>query len=451
MLFFGQWNAVCGYVLLLILITPLGALKLGETSYSRAVWMGKLLTAQISHLILFFASVTAFLGLGPQLLSPEIPLSLAMHTLQEYTLKQWGIFPWGVYGLWAVILGYIAYAKKSGSHFYQIALQLCPKKCEGLLKQIITFTCSGSKVMAISFTLGSSILLFTYFIQTRLFHYAMSLPVLIVLSLYFAMLFCGFSWGKRLFKHIVRKGWSLPLLIICLTVLLTGLFLLAAYANQWVLARHPQLMNSLVCHQCAMFFTQFPPEMRWAAFYLGWWLMWTPLAGSYLLKISQGLSVREFILGLFALPSIILTVLVLKPETMTEMVTLLPLLNTPWVLLLLGCGSLFILCRLLSHVKSVDWFYCGDFTFASDETKTRQWLKDGVKSHGFIQFYQRIGISTIVILLIHTLAGWYGIQFQMSVIGCIVTAVIFLGFSFFMMQLIRDKILARAQKIPELS
>ncbi|HRE32435.1 MAG TPA: BCCT family transporter, partial [Candidatus Berkiella sp.] len=54
--------------------------------------------------------------------------------------------------------------------------------------------------------------------------------------------------------------------------------------------------------QCGNYFANVPAEARLAALYWGWWLLWTPLAGSYLAKISKGRTAREIVLGLYAVP-----------------------------------------------------------------------------------------------------------------------------------------------------
>jgi len=174
MLQMAQLNALPGLILLIVFLSPLGSLSLSSAptnsqSGSRGAWFGQLLIAQISLLILFCASVIAYVNLGPQLLSPSLTLSLAVNTIQTYSFKEWGIFPWGVYGFWALLIGYVMHSKQGEPYFYQIGSKLCPKFLEPLFKNMVTFACSGANVMGISFTLGSIVLLFTYFLQKQFY------------------------------------------------------------------------------------------------------------------------------------------------------------------------------------------------------------------------------------------------------------------------------------------
>src|SRR5699024_7688712 len=46
-------------------------------------------------------------------------------------------------------------------------------------------------------------------------------------------------------------------------------------------------------------------QNTWTIFYWGWWIAWSPFVGSFIAQISKGRTVREFILGVIFVPSII--------------------------------------------------------------------------------------------------------------------------------------------------
>lgn len=43
----------------------------------------------------------------------------------------------------------------------------------------------------------------------------------------------------------------------------------------------------------------------WTTFYWGWWISWTPFVGLFVARISRGRTVREFILGVLLVPTVI--------------------------------------------------------------------------------------------------------------------------------------------------
>jgi choline/glycine/proline betaine transport protein len=43
----------------------------------------------------------------------------------------------------------------------------------------------------------------------------------------------------------------------------------------------------------------------WTTFYWGWWISWTPFVGLFIARISRGRTVREFILGVLLVPTVV--------------------------------------------------------------------------------------------------------------------------------------------------
>ncbi|MDN5906451.1 MAG: BCCT family transporter [Micrococcaceae bacterium] len=44
---------------------------------------------------------------------------------------------------------------------------------------------------------------------------------------------------------------------------------------------------------------------NWTIFYWGWWMSWAPFVGVFIARISRGRTVREFVLGVLAVPTIV--------------------------------------------------------------------------------------------------------------------------------------------------
>ena len=45
-------------------------------------------------------------------------------------------------------------------------------------------------------------------------------------------------------------------------------------------------------------------QKNWTMFYWGWWIAWSPFVGIFIARISRGRTIREFIVGVLALPSL---------------------------------------------------------------------------------------------------------------------------------------------------
>ena len=46
-------------------------------------------------------------------------------------------------------------------------------------------------------------------------------------------------------------------------------------------------------------------QNSWTVFYWGWWISWSPFVGIFIARVSKGRTVREFILGVLLLPTML--------------------------------------------------------------------------------------------------------------------------------------------------
>jgi choline/glycine/proline betaine transport protein len=46
-------------------------------------------------------------------------------------------------------------------------------------------------------------------------------------------------------------------------------------------------------------------QNSWTVFYWGWWIAWSPFVGTFIARISKGRTIRQFILGVLIVPTIV--------------------------------------------------------------------------------------------------------------------------------------------------
>src|SRR5699024_12434904 len=56
--------------------------------------------------------------------------------------------------------------------------------------------------------------------------------------------------------------------------------------------------------------TPFDPENSswikdWTIFYWAWWIAWSPFVGTFIARVSRGRTIREFVLGVMLVPTIL--------------------------------------------------------------------------------------------------------------------------------------------------
>ncbi|MEL7037092.1 MAG: BCCT family transporter [Cyanobacteria bacterium J06592_8] len=48
-----------------------------------------------------------------------------------------------------------------------------------------------------------------------------------------------------------------------------------------------------------------PWQNSWTVFYWGWWISWSPFVGTFIARVSKGRTVREFVIGVLLIPSVL--------------------------------------------------------------------------------------------------------------------------------------------------
>lgn len=417
LLYFGVLTCLPGYLLLLICFTPLGSIRLGkpEERLSRWAWWGGLLKGHGVLILFTFVVFVGFFGGGPAFV-PPIDFVVSLQAVQHYTQTEWGIFPWGVYALWAVGIAYMVYVKKAPPYLYALARGIFPKPLEPMIKSAGEGIQFGATLLAIALVAGSSVLVLSYIVEKyyKISHFIVA-PITMSFFSIFVILF-SFKSTRFAIRH--RSHWlSMAHMVSMCIVMLTGILIIAAFANQWFATHHSEIVAQSVCHACQNYFTQVPQSTRFSALYWAWWLIWVPLAGSYLASLAKGRTVRELVLGLFSFPLVMW--LMMKAIVANG--------GLPGgMLVVYGCIVIapflawWVLVRMLKKVQHSDFFHSGYMHCESDLSRGRLSLDQGVKTVGIARYGMRAVMLIFGTVLFQTIAGWYGLQIQALPIGFMV-------------------------------
>lgn len=100
---------------------------------------------------------------------------------------------------------------------------------------------------------------------------------------------------------------------IWVSVLVVGAFLLGGPTLWLVQAFGETLVDYAVNFiPMGLWFAEAPEQVQWqqgwTIFYWGWWLAWAPFVGLFIARISRGRTLREFVLGVLLVPTLIIFV-----------------------------------------------------------------------------------------------------------------------------------------------
>ena len=229
--------------------------------------------------------------------------SEAARQAMNYTLFHWAIHPWAIYAVVGLALAYSAFRKGRGIGFSGAFTPLfrgrpAPKAMRAIDVFAIFATLFGSAT-----SLGLGVLQINGGL-TEVFGVSSSLGLQITLIAVLTVCFVisAVSGVSRGIKWLSNGNMVLALaLLFFLFVVGPTVFILElipASAGNYLI-NLPQMASRTGA------FGGHEWLAAWTIFYWAWWVSWTPFVGSFLAKISRGRTIREFVIGVVAVPSVI--------------------------------------------------------------------------------------------------------------------------------------------------
>ncbi len=293
---------------LFLAFSKYGRIPLGQDGekpeYSRASWIAMMFSAGMGIGLMFYGvtePISHYLTPPVDGITPGTPE--AARQAMNYTLFHWAIHPWAIYAVVGLALAYSAFRKGRGAGFSGAFTALfrgrpTPRGLRAIDVFAIFATLFGSAT-----SLGLGVLQINGGL-TEVFGVGSSLPLQITLIAVLTVCFIisAVSGVSRGIKWLSNGNMILALaLLFFLFVVGPTVFILElipASAGNYLIGL-PQMASRTGA------FGGHEWLAAWTIFYWAWWVSWTPFVGSFLAKISRGRTIREFIIGVVAVPSVI--------------------------------------------------------------------------------------------------------------------------------------------------
>ena len=291
---------------LFLIVSPLGKVRLGgadaKPEYSNLTWLAMLFAAGVGIGLLFFGVAE------PVYYFQKPPLGITPGTAEAATagiaatVFHWGLHGWAIYGVVGLALGFFAYNRGLPLTIRSAFYPLLGDRVWGWPGHIIdTFA-----IFAGMFGLATSLGLGVQQVTTGL-NYVFDIPannttmvVLIVVITAIAMIsvLTGINVGiKRLsqFNIIVAV-----LLLLAVIILGPTLYILSSiFTSFGVYFAKIRPLSNWVGRTDTSFLHD------WTTFYWAWWIAWAPFVGTFIARISKGRTVREFMIFVLILPTLL--------------------------------------------------------------------------------------------------------------------------------------------------
>ncbi|UPO98045.1 BCCT family transporter [Cetobacterium somerae] len=299
---------VIALVCLFLCCSSYGNIKLGKDNskpeYSNLSWFSMLFSAGMGVGLVFFGVAEPMTHYAYPIGGMESGTKEAIDFAFKTSFFHWGIHPWAIYSFLALAMAYFQFRKgEKGLLSSLFSPILKGRAYEKKLKNTIDIIAILATITGVATTLGLGALQ----INSGL-NYLFNIPnsilsqiviITIVTVIFIASALGSLDKGIKILSNInVLISVVLLLMVIILgpTISIFNVFSenLGNYLNNF-------LKISLKTNS----FGDNKWMSAWTIFYWSNWVAWTPFVGTFIARISKGRTIREFIIGVVIIPSIV--------------------------------------------------------------------------------------------------------------------------------------------------
>jgi choline/glycine/proline betaine transport protein len=283
-----------------------GRIKLGGQQavpdFSRGAWFAMLFSAGMGIGILFWSVAE------PLFHFTEPPQNTADAAAQaqaamEFSFLHWGLHAWAVYSLVGMALAFFAFNRGEPLAIRSVFKPLLREKADGIWGNLIDILAVVATLFGLATSLGFGVqqvsagLRHLFGIQTT--PLVQILLVAAVTGIATISVVSGMHSGvRRLSELNIRVG----------AVLLA--FMFVAGPTVYILDSYLQNLGGYLDNFFARsFWTESYSggewQNSWTIFYWAWWISWSPFVGMFIARISKGRTIREFVLSVLVIPSLL--------------------------------------------------------------------------------------------------------------------------------------------------
>ncbi|MEO1070511.1 MAG: BCCT family transporter, partial [Cyanobacteria bacterium J06638_6] len=219
------------------------------------------------------------------------------------TFFHWGLHAWGIYALVGLSLAFFAFNWGLPLTIRSVFYPLLGERIYGWPGNVIDILAVASTLFGLATSLGLGVQQVNAGLNF-LFGLTVSTPVQVGLI----AIITGFATASVVsgLGNGVRRLSELNMILagaLMVFVLLVGptLFIMGSFVQNvgYYLGSLP------IMSFWTESFSGTGWQSSWTVFYWGWWVSWSPFVGIFIARISRGRTVRQFILGVLVLPSML--------------------------------------------------------------------------------------------------------------------------------------------------
>jgi len=291
-----------------LVFSPIGKLKLGKPTdkpeFHTVSWLTMLFSAGMGIGLVFYgASEPISHYMTPPTAKPETRQALADSLRASFL--HYGFHPWAVYGIVALSLAYFQFRKGEDGLISKTLRPILGNRVDRWPGTVVDVLAVFATIIGVAVSLGVGAmqinggLHYLFHVPNNKLVQGIIIAVVTVLFLYSA--WSGLSKGIQYLSNlnmVLAALLFLILLIVGPTLLIMNLMTSATgdYLNTLIF----NSLDTAPLNQQKHDWMQ-----KWTVYYWGWWMSWSPFVGVFIARISKGRSIREFVIAVLMVPTII--------------------------------------------------------------------------------------------------------------------------------------------------
>jgi len=291
-------NVILGY-LLFLLVSPLGAIRLGgngaKPEFSRAAWLAMLFSAGMGIGLMFYSVAEPMYHVVEPPHGAEPMSEAAYEDAMTTTFLHWGLHAWGIYALTGLSLAYFAFNRGLPLSLRSAFSPLLGERVRGWPGHLIDVLASVATLFGVATSLG----LGAQQINAGLNHLlgapvSVGMQILLIAGITsLATLSVVLGVEKGIKRLSVANMWLAGSLLFFVLIVGPTLFVLNGFVENVGFYLNDLMALSFWNET----YTLGSWQNGWTVFYWGWWIAWAPFVGMFIARISRGRSIRELIAG----------------------------------------------------------------------------------------------------------------------------------------------------------
>ena len=289
--------------------TRYGNIKLGADDsvpeFSTFSWVSMMFATGMGIGLMFYGVAEPLTHLNaPPMGMAEPGSEEAAHLAMEYTFFHWGFHPWSMYAVIGLSIAYFAYRKGNGNLISAAFRPLLGDRVDGPAGRGIDILAILATLFGSATSLGLGALQITGGLASVFGNdgYGTTAAALVIAVLTLCFVISAVSGVDKGIKWLSNAN--------AIAAGLLVFFLFVVGPTVFILSTFTESIGGYLTHLPTMSFRTgvFGGSEwlnGWTIFYWAWWVSWTPFVGMFIARISKGRTIRQFVVFVIAVPSLV--------------------------------------------------------------------------------------------------------------------------------------------------